>query len=88
MLIFKKQPRPDYLFESQQSTKELYGYLKDKAGQSRNINLYRELALENVSLEMFASYGIWILFMVGGYATSLMFYLFSHRAFQTVISYS
>ena len=24
MLIFKIQPRPDYLFESQQSTKELY----------------------------------------------------------------
>ena len=37
-------------------------YLRVRAGQSRNINLYRDLALQNVSLEMFASHGIWTLF--------------------------
>ena len=56
-------------------------YLRAKAGQSRNINLYRELVLR--SFEMFASYGIWTLFTVGGYVTSLMFYPFGHRALQT-----
>ena len=37
-------------------------YLRGRASQSRNINLYRELALPNVSFEMFASHGIWTLF--------------------------
>ena len=32
-------------------------YLRARAGQSRNINLYGELVLPNTSLEMFASYG-------------------------------
>ena len=46
------------------------------AGQSRNINLYGELVLRNVSFEMFASNQIWTLFTVGEHVSSLMFYLF------------
>ena len=33
--------------------------LRARAGQSRNINLHRELVLWNVSFEILASYGIW-----------------------------
>ena len=36
-------------------------YSRARAGQSRNINLYGELVLPNVSFEMFASHAIWTL---------------------------
>ena len=37
-------------------------HLRVRAGQSRNINLYGELTLQNVSFEISASHGIWTLF--------------------------
>ena len=37
-------------------------YLRARAGQSRNINPYRELVLQNVSFKRLASHGIWNLF--------------------------
>ena len=63
-------------------------YLRARAGQSRNINLYRELFLRKASREMFASYGVWTLFSIGKHVKSFMFYPFDHRALQSVRNYS
>ena len=46
--------------------------LRARAGQSRNINLHGELILRNICFEIFASYGIWTLFAIGEYVTSLL----------------
>ena len=59
-------------------------HLRARAGQSRNINFYRQ----NNNLEMFTFYGIWTIFAVGEDVTSLMFYPFGHKALQTVINFS
>ena len=47
-------------------------YLRARASQSWNINLHRELVLQNISFEIFASYGVWILFAIGEHVTSLL----------------
>ena len=47
-------------------------YLRARAGQSRNINLYGELILRNISFEIFASYRMWTLFAIGEHVTSLL----------------
>ena len=59
-------------------------YLRARAGQSQNINLYGN----NTSLKMFASYRIWTLVTVGEHVTSLMFYPFGHKDLQTMINSS
>ena len=46
-------------------------YLRARTGQSRNINLHEELVLQNISFEIFASYGIWTLFAIGEHVTRL-----------------
>ena len=53
-------------------------YLRARAGQLRNINLY----------EMFASCGVWTLFTVDEYDTRHTFYPFGYRALQSVINFS
>ena len=69
MLIFKTQPRSDYLFESQQSTKEVWrqvlfkGYGWSAHGES-------------------AFYGIRALLTTGEHGKSLMLYLFGHKVKQ------
>ena len=47
-------------------------YSRARTGQSRNINLYGELVLQNISFEIFASYGIWALFATGEHVTRLL----------------
>ena len=47
-------------------------YLRARASQSWNINLHRELVLQNISFEIFASYGVWTLFAIGEHVTSLL----------------
>ena len=64
--------RPDYLFESHQSKRFLWGrfFIRARAGQSQSVNLRRELVLQNIIFEMFASYKIWKLFTKGEHVTS------------------
>ena len=54
--------------------KFIYGslYLRARAGQSRNIILYRELVLWNISFEIFACYGILTPFTTGKHVTNLL----------------
>ena len=67
MLIFETQPRPNYLFESHQSTKDVQRQVLFKG--------YSCLANEKS-----ASYGIQTLFTIGEHVRSLMLYPFHHRA--------
>ena len=66
------RPRPDYLFEWHQSKRFLWGrfFIRARAGQSQSVNLHRELVLQNIIFEMFASYKIWTLFTIAEHVTS------------------
>ena len=59
--------------------------LRSRVAQSRSINFYRGLVLQNISFEISASYGVWTFFEIVGYVINLMFYLFGHKVLQTVI---
>ena len=88
ILIFKHSPVPTICLNhsNPQKINMWWVLFKARAGRSRNTNFHRELVLRNVSFEISASYGIWTLFTIGDYITSLMFYPFGHTALQTVIN--
>ena len=60
--------------------------LRVRADQSQDMKPHRELDLRNVSFEISASFGVWTLFVIGEYISSLMFYPFCHRALQALIN--
>ena len=39
-------------------------YLRARAGQSRNVNIHKELALWNINFKIFVSYEIWTLLII------------------------
>ena len=83
----KRSPAPTICLNHSNRQKFYIGrfYLRGRAGQSRNINRYGELALRNFSFEMFSAHGIWTL-STDRRVRSLLLYPFRYWAIQSLIN--